>query len=172
MPSSPEQPSAQHCHCNPCGAHQHRPVPHTVSSLSSTRRDRGSSTSLGNQCLPTLTVGEVFSVVSSNLPCLSLRPFSLLLSVQAWQKRLTPPHYSLRSGGSRQGHPIGESLLWVLGSLGFPSMLGSNSPPAPPFVLSSLALLQAQQCYCSHHIYGVTLLKIFFVFGTQAGKTV
>lgn len=47
MPSSPEQPSAQRCHCNPCGAQQHRPAPHKRSQ-SPLEQPRGS----GLQHLP------------------------------------------------------------------------------------------------------------------------
>ncbi|KAK4812678.1 LOW QUALITY PROTEIN: hypothetical protein QYF61_012188 [Mycteria americana] len=64
-----------------------------------TSRDGDSTTSLGSlfQCLITLSVKKNFLISSLNLPWRNLRPFPLVLSLVTWEKRPTPPLYTLLS---------------------------------------------------------------------------
>jgi len=54
-------------------------------------RDGASTTSLGNpfQCFTTLTVKNFFLISSPNLPCFSLKPLPLVLSLLSLLKRLS-----------------------------------------------------------------------------------
>ena len=55
-------------------------------------RDGASTTSLGNpfQCFTTLIVKNFFLLSSLNLPCFSLKPLPLVLSLLSLLKRLSP----------------------------------------------------------------------------------
>ncbi|KAK4832719.1 LOW QUALITY PROTEIN: hypothetical protein QYF61_025208, partial [Mycteria americana] len=64
-----------------------------------TCRDGDSTTSLGSlfQCLTTLSLNKFFLISNLNLPWCNLRPFPLVLSLVTWEKRPTPPRYTLLS---------------------------------------------------------------------------
>jgi len=76
-------------------------------------RDGDSTAALGSlvQRLTTLS-GKKFLLISIlNLPWRSLRPLPLVLSLVTWEKRPTPPHYTLLSGSwrEREGLPSASS---------------------------------------------------------------
>jgi len=71
-------------------------------------RDRDSTTSLGRlcQCLTSLSVKKFVLIFNLKLPWPNLRPLPLVLSLAAWEKRPTPPHYKLPSGSCREQYMV------------------------------------------------------------------
>ena len=76
-------------------------------------RDRESTTSVGNtfQCLTTFTVKDFFLISDLNLPSLSLKPSSLVLSSQTLLKSLSP---SLLYLPFRYGNATIKSWFWMM----------------------------------------------------------
>jgi len=76
-------------------ANQQTRLPRATSSLTfNACRDGASTASLGNlfQCITTLCVKNFFLISNLNLPCLSLRPFPLVLSLSTPVNSCTPPY--------------------------------------------------------------------------------
>ena len=112
--------------------HQTR-LPRATSSLAlNASRDGASTISLGNlfQCVTTLCVKKFLLISNLNLPCLSLKPFPLVLSLSALVNSCSPSfamHY-VPAVCSPKAH-ISSSLLYKGG--------------IPPLLV--LALITAQQ---------------------------
>jgi len=108
-------------------------------------RDGDSPTALGSlfQCLTTLSGKKFFLIFNLNLPWCNLRPLLLVLSLVTGEKRPTPPHYTLLSGGWRElsGPPSAlSSPDWTVPA---PSSLSSADLFSTP--LSLIALLTAKR---------------------------
>lgn len=107
------------------------------------------------QCLTTLSMKNIFQISNLNPPWHNLRPFSLVLSLIIWQKRLI---HKLLSGSCRkqQGKRLGSILLLVL-CIDTPRRcwptLARNDQHAPEASQGSSHTLQDSRTLCTRFVF-------------------